>query len=449
MRKYDCIFTDTLGCTSNVVHDVEVGDQRPIKQHPYRLGPGKAQIVRDEVKYMLDNDLIEPSQSPWSSPVLLVPKSDGTFRMCQDFRKINSVTKSCSYPLPRIEDCIDLVGGSRFVSKIDLMKGYWQVPLTERAKEISAFATPEGLWQNKRMPFGMKNACATFQSMMNQLTTNLNGCVAYIDDILVCHDSWEEHLSVLEQLFERLANANLTVNLAKSEFGKARVEYLGHIVGRGEIRPRDAKIQAVKDFPEPKRAKDILSFLGLMGFYRRFCPNMSEVAEPLTALLKKGVKFVWDQRCTEAFQTLKNMLTCSPVLHTPDFSRPFQLEVDASDLAVGAVLVQTNDSGERLPVSYFSRKLNKHQLNYATIEKEALALLLALQHFQVYVGNPGVPVKVYTDHNPLVFIAKMRNQNRRLLRWSLCLQEYDIEIEHLAGKKNIVADSLSRIGFES
>lgn len=211
--EYHQLFSDVPKKTNAACHDVIVGDTLPIKQHPYRLNPIKLQYLRREVQYMLDNDITEPSKSNWSSPCILVPKQDGTYRLCTDFRKVNSVTKTDSYPIPRIVDCIDKIGNAKFVSKFDLLKGYWEVPLTGRAKEISAFVTPDGLYQYKVMPFGMKNTSATFLRMIHSLLQDLEGCEAYIDDVIIYSKTWEEHLRIMCVLFDILAKANLTVNL--------------------------------------------------------------------------------------------------------------------------------------------------------------------------------------------------------------------------------------------
>ena len=286
------LFPDTPTRTDQVLHDVDVGTAIPIKQHPYRVNPLKLKIIREEVAYMLENDLIEASSSEWSSPCVLVPKPDGTYRFCTDFRQVNKVTKSDSYPIPRVDDCVDRIGNAKFVSKFDLLKGYWQVPLTTRAKEISAFATPDGLYQYKVMPFGMKNALATFQRLVNQLIGDLEGCDGYIDDIIVYSNTWEHHLFQIQALFERLAQAHLTANLTKSEFAHATVTYLGHVVGQGHISPVTAKVEVIMNFPAPATKKELMRFLGMTGYYRKFCKNFSSVVAPLTDLLKKEKKYV-------------------------------------------------------------------------------------------------------------------------------------------------------------
>ena len=394
---------------------------------------------------MLDNNIIERSSSAWSSPCILVPKPDKSYRFCTDYRKVNVCTKADSYPIPRIDDCIDHIGGAKYVSKFDMLKGYWQIPLSERAREISAFVTPLGLFQYTVMPFGMKNAPATFQRMVNELIAGLEGCEAYIDDVVIYSNSWEDHVERIRSLFQRLSAANLTVNLGKSEFGCAEVQFLGHVVGCGRVKPLTAKVEAVDYFPPPQTKKELMRFLGMAGFYRRFCKNFSDVAAPLTNLLRKDAKFEWSPVCQDAFRKIKAILSSSPVLAAPDFTKQFNIAVDASDVGAGAVLMQPDDAGVDRPVCYFSKKFNSSHKNYSTVEKETLALILALHHFAVYVSSPRKPVTVWTDHNPLTFVARMKNKNQRLMRWSLILQEHSLEIKHIRGKDNVVADALSRV----
>ena len=416
------LFPNVPNRTDSIYHDVDVGDANPIKQHPYRMNPLKQRHCQTEIDYMLENDIIEPSSSPWSSPCLLVPKPDGSFRFCTDFRKVNSLTKTDSYPLPRIEDCIDKVGNAKYVSKFDLLKGYWQVPLTEKAKEVSAFVTSNGFFQYKVMPFGMKNAPATFQRMVNHLISDLEGCEGYIDDVIVHSESFDAHLLHIRSLFERLTEANLTVSLMKTEFCHAVVEYLGHVVGNGQVKPVKAKVEAILNYSTPTCKKELMRFLGMAGYYRKFCPNFSSIAYPLTNLLCKNSKFLWGESCQNAFEQIKAILTVSPVLSSPDFGKPFMLQIDASDVGCGGVLLQNDSDLVSHPIAYYSKKFDKCQRNYSTIEKECLAILLSLQHFDVYVSSCAFPIVICTDHNPLVFLQKMQNKNHRLIRWSLALQ---------------------------
>ena len=444
ITQYREVFPDVPSKTNLLEHDVDVGDSAPIKQHPYRVSPMKKELLDKEVQYMLKNDIIEESQSNWSSPCILVPKHDGGFRFCTDFRKINDKTKSDSFPIPRIADCIDQIGNAKFVSTFDMLKGYWQVPLTQRAREISAFVTPSGLYQYKVMPFGMKNAPATFQRMVNKLVRDIDGCEGYIDDVVIFSDNWSDHIRQIERFFQIMREAKLTINLMKSEFGKATVRYLGHIVGQGQVRPLDEKIQTIVKYPIPTSRKELARFLGMAGYYRNFCLNFSEIAAPLTNLLSKKVKFVWTDDCQLAFDKVKLLLQKSPVLKSPDYEKPFKLIIDSSDVGTGSVLVQEASDGLDHPVSYFSKKFLKYQKNYSVVEKETLGLVLALEHFDVYLGSTPFKIKVYTDHNPLTFLKTMKNKNQRLVRWSLALQEYNLEIQHIPGSANVVADALSR-----
>ena len=295
------------------------------------------------------------------------------------------------------------------------------------------------------MPFGMKNSPATFQRLVNNVICGLDGCDAYIDDVIIYSDSWSDHLQRIRKFFDRLSKAKLTVNLAKTEFCHATVTFLGHLVGQGQVKPLEAKVNAISEFPVPKCKRQLMRFLGMAGYYRKFCKNFSGIAEPVTNLLKKSTKFKWNDKCQDAFDRLKAILKSVPVLLAPDFDKCFKLAVDASDVGIGAVLLQEDNNGIDHPVCYFSKKFNKHQKNYSTIEKECLALILAIQQFEVYLTSSTSPIVVFSDHNPLSFLHKLKNKNQRSLRWSLLLQEFNLDIRHIKGKDNIIPDALSRV----
>ncbi len=290
----------------------------------------------------------------------------------------------------------------------------------------------------------MKNAPATFQRLMNLVTSGLENTVAYLDDVVCYSALWSDHMKHIKQLFERLNQAGLVVNLPKCEIGKGQVTYLEHQVGQGSVRPRTAKVQAILDLPVPKTKWQLMRLLGMCGFYRRFVPNFAAVTSPLTNLLKKGVKFSWSVECQKSLEMVKAILASKPALVALDFSASFKLAVDACDVGVGAVLLQTDGSGIDKPVAYFSKKLNRHQKRYSTIEKEALALVLAVQHFEVYISSAGGDLEVLTDHNPLTFLAKFKTSSQRVFRWSHILQPYSLIVRHLPGKENVIADTLSR-----
>ena len=344
-----------------ISHNVDVGNAPPIKQHPYRLSPTKATYLDQEIQYLLDNDFIEPSQSSWSSPCTLVPKPDSSYRMCTDYHKVNNLTKSDNFPIPQIDDCVDKIGNAKYVSKFDLLKGFWQIPLSKRCqRDFSICHTTwiipiqsDAIW-NAKFPCHL-------QRLINKIISQIDGCEGYIDDVIIYSDTWEEHLNILQKFFKQLSDVKLTINLVKSEFGCGHVTYLGHIVGQGQVKPINTKVKAIADFPPPTMKKHFMRLLGMAGYYRKFCPNFSSITEPLTQLLCKDSKFVWTEQCHSAFEKLKAMVQNAPVLSAPDFNRPFKLAVDVSDVAAGAVLLQEDQGGIDHPICYFSPKFNKHQ----------------------------------------------------------------------------------------
>ena len=292
--QYEHLFPDIPSRTDKIYHDVDIIEgAKPVKQHPYRLHPERQQYLRKEVKYLLDNDFIEPSQSEWSSPCILVPKSDGTFRMCTDYRKVNSVTKTDTFPIPRIDDCIDNIGHAKYVTKFDLLKRFWQIPYTDSPKEILECVTTERQFRNK-----LKALKCCLVRLVNSLIFGLDGCKAYIDDAIIYSEEWKQHLEIIREFFKRLSDAKLTINLLKSEFCHASLTFLGHIVGQGQVRPVEAKVEAISDFPVPTGKRQLMRFLGMAGYYRKFCNNFSVIAEPLTNLLyDKKVRYVWNKAC--------------------------------------------------------------------------------------------------------------------------------------------------------
>lgn len=287
IQSHVSLFSDGPTKTHVLQHDIDVGDSPSIKQHAYRVNPDKRLRLQKQVNYILENSIAEPSSSSWSSPSLLADKPDGSDRFCMDFRKVNGVTKPDCYPLPRIEDCVDKVGGANYVTKLDLLTGYWQVPLTPRAREISAFVTPDAFLRYTVMPFGVRNAPATFQRLVNTVLSGLSGCEAYLDDIVVYSSSWDDHIQQLQAVFERLSDANLTLNVC--EFGQATATYLGKIVGRGQVKPVYSKVEAILSFPAPVSRRELRRFLGDGGvlqklLYHRCCGSAHRSVESQKSL---------------------------------------------------------------------------------------------------------------------------------------------------------------------
>ncbi|XP_060062936.1 uncharacterized protein LOC132543450 [Ylistrum balloti] len=444
MTDFQDVLTDLPGRTNLAEHVIHTSTKDPVHVKPYQLPYNTKEVIGEEVKKMLEMGVIEPSTSPYSAPVVLIKKKDGTNRFCIDFRRLNRVTIFDAEPMPNTEDIFTRVAGAKFFSKLDLSKGYWQVPLSLEAKQMTAFSTPQGLFQFKVMPFGLMNAPATFSRLMRKLLHGMEHVDNFIDDILIYTSTWEEHLEVLRELFRRLRRAGLTARPSKCSIGFGSLPCLGHIVGDGRLRLEESKISAIDNAPRPTTKKQVRSFLGLAGFYRRFIPNFAAIAVPLTDLTKKGnpTKVLWDMSHEKAYTTLKRLLTKKPVLKLPDLEQEFILRTDASDTALGAVLLQ-EENGQTMPVAYTSRKLLPREKNYAIVEKECLAIVWAVQKFEPYIY--GKEFVLETDHQPLTYLHRSKIANARLMRWALLLQPYRLRIRAIKGQDNVGADFLSRI----
>lgn len=434
-----------LGRTSIISHCIDTGDHKPIYQKQYQFSPAIKKQIEVEVQEMLDQDVIEPSYSPWCSPILLVPKPTGAKRLCLDSRQLNKVTKRDTYPLPSVNNIVDNLKNAKFLSTLDLKSAFWQIPLDVNSKEKTAFAVPgKGLFHFKVMPFGLVNASQSQQRLMDMLFHSRDNKVwAYLDDIVICSATFREHLEQLEWVMGVLKEVNLTINVAKCKFARSSLKYLGFIVDKDGLRTDPDKVAAILNFPRPRNYTQLKRFIGLASWYRRFVKNFSTVAAPLHNLTKgnKRTKLVWNDQAEESFIALKTLLTTTPVMTCPDYEKPFIIQCDASGLGVGAVLCQEIDGVER-PVAYLSRKLNDRERKFTTSERELLSVVHAIEKFRQYVD--GTHFTVITDHSALQWLSKMRDPHGRLARWAMKLQQFDFDIVHRPGKSNVVADSLSR-----
>lgn len=447
VEKWKAIRPQKLGCTSAVKHVIET-DHRPIKQRYYPVSPHIQGILNKELDEMLEQGIVVPSKSPWSSPVVLVKKPDGTHRFCVDYRQLNAVTKRDAYPLPFVSHILDRLRDGHYLSSIDIKSAYWQVALEEDSCEKTAFTIPgRGLFQFTRMPFGLHNSPATWQRLVdNVLGAELEPQVfVYLDDIVIITKDFKTHIQTLEEVFKRLAKANLTINWDKSCFCRPQLRYLGYVVNKEGLQVDPDKVSAIMDFPTPRTVKQIRRFLGLASWYRRFVPNFSTVVTPLTSLLKKGKKWHWDEDQKRAFEEVKNKLISAPILTCPDFSRPFVLQTDASTSGLGAILSQEYPEGEKA-IAYASRGLTAAEKKFSTTEQECLAVLWAIEKFRPYLE--GMKFCVVTDHMALKWLNSLKDPQGRLARWAVKLQQYDFTIQHRAGKLNKAADALSRVEEE-
>jgi len=439
---------ETLGCTNATQHVIPTINEIPVHTKQYRFPPVHKEEINKQVGTLLHDSIIEPSTSPYNSPLWIVPKkADSTgnkrWRMVIDYRALNEKTIGDAYPLPNITDILDQLGNAKYFSVLDLASGFHQIPMDPKDAPKTAFSTPYGHYQFKRMPFGLKNAPATFQRLMDNVLMGLQGneLFVYMDDIVIYARSLQEHAVKFERLMQRLRNANLKLQPDKCEFLRKEVAYLGHIIGSDGVRPDPNKINAVFKFPIPRNQKNIKQFLGLVGYYRRFIPQFSKIARPLTDLLKKDRTFIWENHQIEAFEKLKNALCTEPVLQYPDFTQPFNLATDASGHAIGGILSQ-GKIGKDLPIAYVSRILNKAEQNYSTIEKECLAIIYCTKHFRPYLY--GRKFTITTDHKPLVWLHSIKDPSSRLWKWRSKLAEYDYDIHYKKGSLNNNADALSR-----
>ena len=436
-----------LGHTSLVQHSIDTGDHPPIKQHPYRT----PMIRREQMAKMIDDmqkqGIIQPTSSPWASPVVLVPKKDGTTRFCVDYRRLNAVSRKDVYPLPRIEDILSTLGEANYFSTLDLASGYWQIEMEESSRPKTAFATHQGLFEFTRMPFGLCNAPATFQRLMQVILAGLEWkcCFVYLDDILVASRTFEEHLAHLVEVFSRLRKAGLRLKPKKCAFLRDEVAYLGHIISQEGIRPDPAKVHKVRTFPVPTDVTTLRQFLGLASYYRKFIPGFAKVASPLHDLTKKGSSFCWTSACDKAFQALKELMCDAPVLAYPRFGADatFVLETDASTLGLGAILSQSQPDGMVHPIAYASRSLQPAEKNYGITELETLGLVWAVKYFRPFIL--GYPCLVFTDHAACLSLLGSPHPSGKLARWAMAIQEMDLTIKHRAGKRNGNADALSRV----
>lgn len=450
-REFDDIFyreEQRLSFTNQVKHRIQTTDDIPIYTKSYRYPFVHKEEVRRQISNMLEQGIIRPSYSPWSSPVWIVPKKKDAsgkqkWRLVIDYRKLNEKTVSDRYPLPNITEILDKLGKSMYFTTLDLASGFHQIEMDPRDVKKTAFTVEGGHFEYVRMPFGLKNAPSTFQRVMDNVLQDLQGkiCLVYLDDIIVFSTSLQEHGENIRKVFHKLREANLKVQLDKSEFLHKEIAFLGHIVTTDGVKPNPEKVRAIKEFPVPRTQKEIKGFLGLLGYYRKFIKDFAKLTKPLTECLKKGRKIDLNDRYIKAFQMCKNLLMNDPILQYPDFTKPFILTTDASNFAIGAVLSQ-GTIGSDLPVCYASRTLTDSETNYSTIEKELLAIVWATKYFRPYLF--GRPFKIVTDHKPLTWLMSLKDPNSKLVRWRLKLEEFDYQIVYKKGTQNSNADALSR-----
>jgi len=443
-------FTDRLttkpgAFNGDLFLEVSLTTDVPVRRRPYELPFSSRQVVEREVKVMLDLGVIEKSKSAYAAPVVLVQKKDASCRFCIDYRGLNKVTNFDAEPIPDVDELFTRLAASTYFTRIDLSKGYWQIVVSPVDRHKTAFATHMGLFQWVRMPFGLISAPAVFARMMRMLVLDEVSALNFFDDILVHSCSFKEHLLHVRGVLLKLRQYNLTARPSKISTGYKSLEFLGHVVGQGLLRPEKNKIKKILAIPTPTTRKQVRSLLGLLSFYRRYVAGFADLTAPISNLTKNAGSrtIAWTPACEEALQKIKTAFSTAPVLQLPRLDQPFVLRTDASGVGLGAVLMQDSEGDGTLhPCCYASRKLLERETRYSTIERECLAIVWGIQKFGRYLW--GTQFILQTDHRPLTYLTTSRFKNARIMRWSLSLQEYKFEVQPLPGTSNTFADLLSR-----
>ena len=446
LRRHASVFSKSewdLGKTDLVTHSIDTEGHPPFRQPLRRYPPVHQEAIDNYIDNMIESNVIEPTSSPWASNIVLARKKDGSYRICVDYRQLNSITKGDAYPLPRIDDCLDTLKGSTLFSSLDCRSGFMQLGVKEEDRPKTAFITRRGMFQFLRMPFGLTNAPATFERLIDLLLRGLNEeiCLSYLDDILCFSKTEEEHLERLERLLVRLKEANLKLKPSKCCLLQKKILFLGYVVSEEGIATDPEKTRLIEEWPAPTNLRQLRGFLGLSGYYRRFVKGYSAIAAPLHDLTKKSRAFTWTGECQEAFDRLKTALSSSPVLALPNDTGTFVLDTDASDYQIGAVLSQIQD-GEEKVIYYAGRKLNQNEVNYCVTRKELLAIIHFTKLFRQYLLGRRFVIR--TDHAALQWLQRTPQPIGQNARWLEQLGEYDFIVQHRKGTSHANADAVSR-----
>jgi RNase H-like domain found in reverse transcriptase/Reverse transcriptase (RNA-dependent DNA polymerase) len=425
LRKYSCLFDGVdLGPIDGLAHHIETRGARPVHQSPYRAGPHERRMIEQEVERMLHLKVIQPSMSAWSSPVVLVPKTDGTIRFCADYRKLNELTVRDSFPLPRLDDTLDSIGDATIFSTLDARAGFWQVPMHQADQEKTAFTSHKGLYEFLKMLFNLRKASSTFQRNIDIILSRVKwkACLVYLNDIIVFSKSFEDHLRDFGETSEILRQANVQLKSSKCNLFQERIVFLGHELSPGRMRMPAEKCRAVDEMRVPKSQSDIRSFLGLCGVYRRYVRDFVATSSPLSNMLndQPATFEVLPEDAIAAIHELKCLLSSPPVLAFPregGAKAEFLLQTDASTSQVGFILMQRQIDGQMHQIGFWSRKLHAAGLDYSATEREALAIVWAIQLLRPYLQ--GYYFDVESDHSACQALLRQVSPNRRLMKWRL------------------------------
>lgn len=449
LSNFSSMWSGSLGHIAATSHTINIKPgAKPVFCQPYRAGPIARQVEEAEVKRMLAADVIEPANSEWSSPVVLVPKADGTQRFCVDYRRLNKITVRDSYPLPRMDECLDSLGDAQYFTTLDCNSGYWQIPVEHRDRDKTTFTCHAGTFRFKRMPFGLMNAPGTFQRALDIILAKQRwkNCLVYLDDVIIFSRDTEAHFNHVQEVLMALKCAGVSLHLQKCRFFANTVQYLGHQIRPNRLSVVAKNIDCIREAEVPRTKTELRSFLGSCNVYRRFVANFAGISSPLNELLRKEVPQVLPEY-TEAqrmsFENLKKALTTPPILRLPRKGLPYSVDTDASDAQIGCVLLQTHEDGQRYPIGFWSRVMSSTERNYSTTEKECLAVVWAFQTLRQYLQ--GVRFTLHTDHQPLNWILNLTGSSGRLARWRLRISEFDFDVKYTKGRSHHLADTMSRL----
>ena len=450
--------------TTLIEMEIDTGDSLPIAQNPYTLPLKHHEWVRKEIEMLEKAGVIERSLSPWASLVIVVPKKSSPDepprrRLCVDYRKVNSLQQEVKrtdrgtgclslYPLLKIDEMFAKLNGAKCFSTIDLRSRYYHIGLTRESRAKSAFVVPMGKWEFKRTPFGLSQAPAYFQLLIDKA---LMGCskfaMGYLDDIIIFSNNEIEHLRHIEEIFTRLERFGLKMKREKCDFFKKHIQYLGHLIAEDGFTPLPEKLKSIRNMPKPKTPKEVKQFLGLIGYYRKFVPRFSDIARSLTNLTRHDREFMWTEKCDKAFKHLKELLMQHLILRYPDPGRGYTLFTDASGIGWAGVMTQEfeDDKGKKKqhPICYMSGQFRGSQQNWAALTKEAYAIYMAIRKLSFYITDAEVTIKC--DHFPLKKFLQKQTLNAKVNNWAVELEQFNLKLEWIQGVKNTLADSLLRL----
>jgi hypothetical protein len=443
LHEYFEIFTDVPKMTHLAEHKVNLTQQEPVRCKGYPIPYQLEAVINKELDDMLAMGIIERSDAAYASPMVLVRKSDGTYRTCINFKDLNKITVFDPEPMMSPDDIFPKLSGSKFYSTFDFCKGYWAIPMEEGSKDCTSSITSRGLMRFRVMPFGMVNAGSTYNRMIRKLLEGSKNLESYVDDIIGYTTNWDHHMKILKDFFRRVREANLSLNPSKCKIGYDTVNFLGHVIHTDFIGPQSETVGRILSMNQPKTKRQCRSLLGLINFYRRYIPDCATIVTPISDLTKNKApnNVEWGEAQETAFKRLKEILSSEPILKLPDLNKDFILQTDASNLGIGACLFQEHE-GKKHPVLYASKKLLEREQNYSVGEREALAIVWGVSKFHRFLY--GRHFVLESDHCPLQYLNTSDSKSPRLMRWSLSLQPYRYTVKYIKGVDNVCGNYLSR-----